>query len=298
MSRSVFEQTPSSIAGDLHDSVSLLWRLELAGRSPRERWRPFTAIARERMNRQGLHFHVAHMAMALAAGGDWAGAEQHLGIARERAPKDRTRSGRRRGGAARRGAARLRGRRLRAHDRAPGAACVRGSSSWAAAARSATCSTTRCSRRASAPATPSGPAASWPSAWPVAPITSGAAARRERGKLPSDAVPPIARRDAGPAIVTARPCRAGCSSRSCCSPRAPRRCRRVLRRPPPRSGSRCCRSTMSTRSSRSTRASAAGSPGWPRWSSASAATIPPRCWPSPATRSHPRWRPPCCRAGT
>lgn len=90
MSRSVFEQTPSSIAGDLHDSVSLLWRLELAGRSPRERWRPFTAIARERMNRQGLHFHVAHMAMALAAGGDWAGAEQHLGIARERAPKDRS----------------------------------------------------------------------------------------------------------------------------------------------------------------------------------------------------------------
>jgi tetratricopeptide (TPR) repeat protein len=90
MSRSVFEQTPSSIAGDLHDSVSLLWRLELAGRSPRERWRPFTAIARERMNRQGLHFHVAHMAMALAAGGDWAGAEQHLGMTRERAPKDRT----------------------------------------------------------------------------------------------------------------------------------------------------------------------------------------------------------------
>jgi tetratricopeptide (TPR) repeat protein len=90
MSRSVFEQAPSSIAGDLHDSVSLLWRLELAGRSPRERWRPFTAIARERMNRQGLHFHVAHMAMALAAGGDWAGAEQHLGMTRERAPKDPT----------------------------------------------------------------------------------------------------------------------------------------------------------------------------------------------------------------
>jgi tetratricopeptide (TPR) repeat protein len=90
MSRSVFEQTPSSIAGDLHDSVSLLWRLELAGRSPRERWQPFTAIARERMTRQGLHFHVAHMAMALAAGSDWAGAEQHLGMTPERAAKDRT----------------------------------------------------------------------------------------------------------------------------------------------------------------------------------------------------------------
>ena len=90
MSRSVFEQTPSSIPGDLHDSVSLLWRLEMAGRKPGERWRPFTAIARERMNRQGLHFHTAHMAMALAAGGDWPGAEQHLATMRERAPKDRT----------------------------------------------------------------------------------------------------------------------------------------------------------------------------------------------------------------
>ena len=90
MSRSVFEQAPSSIPGDLHDSISLLWRLEMAGRKPGERWQPFTAIARERMNRQGLHFHAAHMAMALAAGEDWPGAEQHLATMRERAPKDRT----------------------------------------------------------------------------------------------------------------------------------------------------------------------------------------------------------------
>jgi tetratricopeptide (TPR) repeat protein len=90
VSRSVFEQTPSSIPGDLNDSVSLLWRLEMAGRKPGDRWRPFTAIARERMNRQGLHFHTAHMAMALAAGGDWAGAEQHLGMMRARAAEDRT----------------------------------------------------------------------------------------------------------------------------------------------------------------------------------------------------------------
>jgi hypothetical protein len=62
----------------------------MAGRKPGERWQPFTAIARERMNRQGLHFHTAHMAMALAAGGDWPGAEQHLATMRERAPKDRT----------------------------------------------------------------------------------------------------------------------------------------------------------------------------------------------------------------
>ncbi|HEU4371549.1 MAG TPA: hypothetical protein VFV05_25275 [Methylomirabilota bacterium] len=90
LSRTVFERAPSSIAGDLHDSISLLWRLELAGRRVGERWKPFTAIGRERMSRQGLHFHVAHVAMALAGGGDWAAADKHLAMVRERAPKDRT----------------------------------------------------------------------------------------------------------------------------------------------------------------------------------------------------------------
>ena len=90
MSRRVFERAPSSIAGDLHDSISLLWRMELAGRPMGERWQPFTAIGRERVNRQGLYFHVAHIAMALVGGGDWATAERHLGMVRERAPKDRT----------------------------------------------------------------------------------------------------------------------------------------------------------------------------------------------------------------
>jgi tetratricopeptide (TPR) repeat protein len=90
LSRTVFERAPSSIAGDLHDSISLLWRLELAGRPMGARWRPFAAIGRERMSRQGLHFHVAHVAMALAAGGDWASADGHLGMVRERAARDRT----------------------------------------------------------------------------------------------------------------------------------------------------------------------------------------------------------------
>ena len=90
MSRRVFERAPSSIAGDLHDSISLLWRMELAGRPMGDRWQPFTAIGRERVNRQGLYFHVAHIAMALVGGGDWATAERHLGLVRERAPKDRT----------------------------------------------------------------------------------------------------------------------------------------------------------------------------------------------------------------
>jgi tetratricopeptide (TPR) repeat protein len=90
ISRRAFERTPSSIAGDLHDSISLLWRMELAGRPMGARWQPFTAIARERTSRQGLAFHVCHVGMALAAGGDWAGAERHLAVVRERAPKDRT----------------------------------------------------------------------------------------------------------------------------------------------------------------------------------------------------------------
>jgi tetratricopeptide (TPR) repeat protein len=90
ISRGAFERAPSAIAGDLHDSISLLWRMELAGRPMGARWQPFTSIARERMSRQGLAFHVAHVGMALAAGGDWANADTHLTMVRERAPKDRT----------------------------------------------------------------------------------------------------------------------------------------------------------------------------------------------------------------
>lgn len=90
MGRAAFERRPSSIAGDLHDSISLLWRLELVGLRPGDRWRPFADIARERLNRQGLLFHAAHLAMALAAAGEWETAEQQLGMLRERAPKDRT----------------------------------------------------------------------------------------------------------------------------------------------------------------------------------------------------------------
>jgi tetratricopeptide (TPR) repeat protein len=90
LARTVFEKAPSSLSGDLHDSISLLWRLELMGQPVGERWRPFVAIARERLDRQGLLFHVAHVAMALAAGGDWATAERQLGLLRERAPRDRT----------------------------------------------------------------------------------------------------------------------------------------------------------------------------------------------------------------
>src|SRR5437016_10346639 len=89
LGRTVFEREPSSIPGDLHDSISLLWRLELCGLPVKDRWRPFAAIAAGRLDRQPLLFHAAHLAMALAAGGDWATAERQLGMLRERAARDR-----------------------------------------------------------------------------------------------------------------------------------------------------------------------------------------------------------------
>jgi tetratricopeptide (TPR) repeat protein len=88
--RRVFEGAPSSIPGDLHDSISLLWRLELLGREVGERWKPFARIAGERLDRQALLFHAAHLAMALSASGDWTTAERQLGILRERGARDRT----------------------------------------------------------------------------------------------------------------------------------------------------------------------------------------------------------------
>lgn len=90
LSRDLFEREPSSIAGDLHDSISLLWRLELAGKPVGDRWAPFADIARERVSRTGLYFHVAHVAMALAAAGDWTTAEKQLGVLRDRAARDAT----------------------------------------------------------------------------------------------------------------------------------------------------------------------------------------------------------------
>jgi tetratricopeptide (TPR) repeat protein len=90
IARRAFERAPSSVAGDLHDSISMLWRLALVGHDVRHRWPPFAAIARERLDRQSLLFHAAHLAMALAGAGDWATAERQLEMLRERAGRDRT----------------------------------------------------------------------------------------------------------------------------------------------------------------------------------------------------------------
>jgi tetratricopeptide (TPR) repeat protein len=89
MSRAAFERAPSAIAGDLHDSIALLWRQDLFGLPVgAARWRPFAEIARDRLDRQGLLFHAAHLGMALAGAGDWATLETQLGILRARAAKD------------------------------------------------------------------------------------------------------------------------------------------------------------------------------------------------------------------
>jgi hypothetical protein len=90
MSRDVFERVPSSIPGDLHDAISLLWRFELAGMEVGDRWRPFVGIAGERLKRAGLLFHAAHLGMALAAGHEWDTAARQLDFLRERAPRDTT----------------------------------------------------------------------------------------------------------------------------------------------------------------------------------------------------------------
>jgi tetratricopeptide (TPR) repeat protein len=90
ISRAAFERAPSAIAGDLHDSITLLWRQDLLGLPVGARWMPFAAIARERVDRQGLLFHAAHLAMALAGAGDWATAETQIDVLRRRAPKDVT----------------------------------------------------------------------------------------------------------------------------------------------------------------------------------------------------------------
>src|SRR5262249_15056930 len=89
ISRAAFERVPSAIAGDLHDSIALLWRQDLFGLPVgAARWAPFAAIARERLDRQGLLFHAAHLGMALAGAGDWATAETPLEGVRRRAAKD------------------------------------------------------------------------------------------------------------------------------------------------------------------------------------------------------------------
>jgi tetratricopeptide (TPR) repeat protein len=91
MTHDVFERAPSPLALDLRNSISLLWRFEICGMDVKDRWAPFVEIATRFMNRpEDLMFHHAHLAMPLAAGGDWASARAHLAALRARVPTDGT----------------------------------------------------------------------------------------------------------------------------------------------------------------------------------------------------------------
>ena len=91
MTREIFEREPSPLALDLRNSISLLWRFEICGMGVKARWAPFVAVAQRFMNRpEDLMFHHAHLAMPLAAAGDWTSARAHLELLRARVPGDPT----------------------------------------------------------------------------------------------------------------------------------------------------------------------------------------------------------------
>ena len=86
---SVFGSIPIAIGSDLQDSVALAWRLDLFGHPDPSRWAQLGAAARRWLDLPLLLFHDVHVAMALAAGGDWASAELQLERLRARARKTR-----------------------------------------------------------------------------------------------------------------------------------------------------------------------------------------------------------------
>ncbi len=80
-----FEREPSPRGLDLRNTVSTLWRFELYGMEPGERWQPFVDILRDQLDRtEDSPFHHAHVGMALAGGRDWETAKRHLDILRAR----------------------------------------------------------------------------------------------------------------------------------------------------------------------------------------------------------------------
>ena len=80
-----FEREPSPRGLDLRNTVSTLWRFELYGMDPGERWQPFVGILKDQLDRpEDSPFHHSHVGMALAGGRDWETAEVHLDILRTR----------------------------------------------------------------------------------------------------------------------------------------------------------------------------------------------------------------------
>ena len=87
----VFGAAPVTVASELHDAVSLAWRLDLFGHPDPARWAHLGAQARARVDLPLLPFHDLHAGMALAAAGDWATADRHLDKLRARAKTSRNR---------------------------------------------------------------------------------------------------------------------------------------------------------------------------------------------------------------
>ena len=87
--QSVFGDIPITAGSDLQDSVSLAWKLDLFGRPDPRRWQHLGAAARAWLDLPLLLFHDAHVAMALAAAGDWPSAELQLDRLRQRGKKTR-----------------------------------------------------------------------------------------------------------------------------------------------------------------------------------------------------------------
>jgi tetratricopeptide (TPR) repeat protein len=85
----VFGRIPIAIASDLQDSVALAWRLDLFGHSDARRWTQLAGAARRWLDMPLLLFHDLHVGMALAAGGDWTGAELQLDRLRRRGKKSK-----------------------------------------------------------------------------------------------------------------------------------------------------------------------------------------------------------------
>lgn len=86
---SVFGRIPISIGSELHDSVSLAWRLDLFGHPDPARWAHLGRAVRRWLDLPLLLFHDIHVGMALASAGDWETAEGHLGRMRQRGQKGR-----------------------------------------------------------------------------------------------------------------------------------------------------------------------------------------------------------------
>ena len=89
MFEDVYGRIPISIGSELHDSVSLAWRMDLFGHPDPARWVHLGQAVRKWLDLPLLLFHDLHVGMALASAGDWATASGHLEKMRARGQKGR-----------------------------------------------------------------------------------------------------------------------------------------------------------------------------------------------------------------